>query len=76
MNKVIRIVVAGLSLCGVLAVLPGVAEAREPERPAAVHPERERGHEGFRGHEGRWDHRRGHDGRGWRDARGVWHRGC
>jgi hypothetical protein len=37
MNKVIRILVGGLALCGVLAVLPGVAEAREANRPAAGH---------------------------------------
>jgi hypothetical protein len=79
MTKLIRIIVAGLSLCGAVAVLPGVAEARENDRPAPAHVEHdrrgehgrpgERGHgehvrPGERGHEGRWDHARWHDARG------------
>ena len=73
MNKVIRILVGGLALCGVLAVLPGVAEAREANRPAAGHVERDRGHE--RGHEAGREHgRRDEHGR-WRDEGGRWHDG-
>jgi hypothetical protein len=73
MNKVIRILVGGLALCGVLAVLPGVAEAREANRPAAGHVERGRGHEGGR-EVGREHGRRGE--RGWRhDGRGRWEHG-
>jgi len=73
MNKVIRILVGGLALCGVLAVLPGVAEAREANRPAAGHVERDRGHE--RGHEVGREHGR-RDERGWRhDGRGRWEHG-
>ncbi|HEY3818465.1 MAG TPA: hypothetical protein VGL81_14925 [Polyangiaceae bacterium] len=80
MNQVIRIAIGALSLCGALAVLPGVAEAREANRPAAAHVERERGHErgrevgrehGGRGHEGRW-----HDGRGRRGHGGARRPGC
>jgi hypothetical protein len=59
MNKVIRLVVSGLSLCGALAVLPGIAEARDHDR----------GHE--RGGERGWgrDHGRFEHGRGYRDGR-------
>ena len=32
MNKFIRLVVSGLALCGALATVPGIAEAREPSR--------------------------------------------
>ena len=80
MNKVIRILVGGLALCGVLAVLPGVAEAREANRPAAGHVERdrghERGHEGGREHGGRGEHGRWHDGRGRWEHRGAGRPGC
>jgi hypothetical protein len=76
MNQVIRFAVAALSLCGVLAVLPGVAEARENNRPAAAHVERGRGREAGREHGRRFEGGRWHDGRG-RDGRG-WERrpGC
>jgi hypothetical protein len=67
MNKLIRIAVGCLALCGTLAVLPGIAQAREPERAAAAHVDR--GHRGERGDRGR-DHGRGHDrGRFDRDGR-------
>jgi hypothetical protein len=68
MTKLIRIFVAGLSLCGALAVLPQVAEAREPERPVPGHVVRDRGHE-VRRHDARWhgehrgEWRHGRDGR-------------
>jgi hypothetical protein len=73
MNKLIRLAVSGLSLCGVLAVLPGVAEAREPGRPVAGHVVRDRGHERgwFRGHDGRWEHREWRDG-AWRVRHDGW----
>jgi hypothetical protein len=78
MNKVIRILVGGLALCGVLAVLPGVAEAREANRPAAGHVERGRGHEVGRDHGRRDEHGRWRDEGGrWHDGRGRWeHRGA
>ncbi len=75
MNQVIRIAIAALSLCGALAVLPGVAEAREANRPAAGHVERDRGREGAREHGPRWEHGRRQDERGrWHDGRGRWDR--
>jgi hypothetical protein len=79
MNQVIRIAIAALSLCGALAVLPGVAEAREANRPAAGHVERDRGHDrgrdGAREHGQRGEHGRWHDERGrWHDGRGRWDR--
>jgi hypothetical protein len=40
MNKFIRLVVSGLTLCGALAVVPGIAEAREVGRSAPAHVER------------------------------------
>jgi len=80
MNKVIRILVGGLALCGVLAVLPGVAEAREANRPAAGHVERERGHERGREygreHGGRGEHGRWHEGRGRWEHRGAGRPAC
>jgi hypothetical protein len=74
MTKLIRIAIGCLALCGTLAVLPGVAEAREQGRPAAAHVDRDRGHD-----RGRFDRDRDHrrfgrdrecrfdrDGRCWR----------
>jgi hypothetical protein len=49
MTKLIRIAIGCLALCGTLAVLPGVAEAREQGRPAAAHVDRDRGHDRDRG---------------------------
>jgi hypothetical protein len=72
MKNLIRIVVGSLVLCGALAAVPGVAEAREPERAgvARVEARHDRGHEGDRDR-GRFD--RGHDrNRFGRDR--VWHR--
>jgi hypothetical protein len=37
MNKLIRLVVSGLSLCGALAAVPGIADAKEPYRAAPAH---------------------------------------
>ncbi len=37
MNKFIRLVVSGLTLCGALATVPGIAEAREVGRSAPAH---------------------------------------
>jgi hypothetical protein len=62
MSKFIRLVVSGLSLCGALAVLPGIAEARESGRPVAGHVVRGGGYEHAHGRGGErgwaWDHRR------------------
>jgi len=73
MNKLIRIAVGCLALCGTLAVLPGIAEAREPERaaPAHVAQGRDRGRDHDRGRVGR-DHDRARFDRDGRDGRRVW----
>ena len=80
MNKLIRLVVWGLSLCGALAVLPGVAEAREPGRPVPGHVEPRRGGEHGRvwGGERGWgrDHGRFGYGHGCRDCRDGRRFGC
>jgi hypothetical protein len=79
MTKLIRIVVAGLSLCGAVAVLPGVAEARENDRAVPAHVDH--GGRGVHGrwHDGRGEHGRRHDGRGEHgrrhDGRGRFERG-
>jgi hypothetical protein len=81
MTKLIRIVVAGLSLCGALALAPsGVAQARENDRPVAGHVERnprgEHGREARRDHDRRGEHARGHEGRGRFEHGGARHPGC
>ena len=71
MKNLIRIVVGSLVVCGALAALPGVAEAREPQRAAVAHVEGR--HDDYRDHrhfERGYDHGRfGRDHecrRGWR----------
>lgn len=80
MNKLIRWVVSGLSLCAALAVLPGVAEAREPGRPVPGHVEPGRGYEHapWRGGERGWarDHGRFEQGRFCRECRDGRRMGC
>lgn len=80
MNKFIRLVVSGLSLCGALAVLPGIAEAREPGRavPGHVVPARGYEHAHGRGGERGWarDHGRFEHGRGWGVCRDGRRAGC
>jgi hypothetical protein len=73
MNQVIRFAIGALSLCGALAVLPGVAQAQEPHRAVAGHVER--GHErGWGGEHGHGRREPGHE-RAWRDGRGRWEHG-
>jgi hypothetical protein len=79
MNKLIQFAISGLSLCGALAVLPGVAEAREPGRAVPGHVERDRGHDrGHDGGRGGWERgherggERGHERREWRNGRWVY----
>jgi hypothetical protein len=64
MNRIFRILVSSSALLGALAVLPGVANAAEPDRPAPpASVDRDRDHDGGRG----WDR----DGRGDRDRPGY-----
>jgi hypothetical protein len=51
MNKLIRIAAVTLSMCGALAAVPGIAQAREGERPVPGHVEP--GHAGRGGQEHR-----------------------
>jgi len=78
MNRFFRILVSSSALLGALAVLPGVANAAEPDRPAPpASVDRDRDHDGGRGwdrgdgrdRDGRWDgDRPGYD-RDWRQDR-------
>ncbi len=76
MNRFFRIVVTGSALAGALAMLPGVANAAEvdrPDPPAGIERGHDRGYErgNERGYErdGRWGRDRpGHD-RDWRQDR-------
>ena len=71
MKNLIRIVVGSLVVCGALAAVGGVAEAREPERTAVAHvearPDRDRDRGRFeRGHDRGWFGRDRDCRRGWR----------
>ena len=86
MNKLIRMAVTGLTLCGALAFVPGVARADEDDRPPAPVVGHDRDRDRGRDHDrdGRWDRDRGRwdrdhgrwdrDHDGWRRDRDGWWR--
>lgn len=73
MNRFLQVAVSCLALVGSLGVLPGVANAAEPNRPAPASIDRD--HRGGE-RDGRWERERHGEGRWEREHRGEHDRVC